>query len=69
MTIGFNRSGKEAEYFDSVHKIGEFEDMAGELDVIIVALPLNDGSKYIINRDILEKMHKKERAHQHRKGT
>ena len=59
VTIGFNRSGKEAEYFDSIHKIGEFEDMAGELDVIIVALPLNDGSKYIINRDILEKMHKK----------
>lgn len=59
VAIGFNRSGREAEYFDSIYKIDEFENMAGELDVIIVALPLNSGSEHIINRNILEKMHSK----------
>ncbi|MCD8037099.1 MAG: NAD(P)-binding domain-containing protein [Clostridiales bacterium] len=59
VTIGFNRSGKSAEYFDEIHEIDEFSDMVSGLDIIVVALPLNDGSVHIINRDILEKMHKK----------
>lgn len=58
-TIGFNRSGKPAEYFDSICKIGEFKERVGDFDVIIVALPLNSDSEYIIDREVLEKMHKK----------
>lgn len=59
VTIGFNRSGNGAEYFDEIYRIDELESRAGELDAIIVALPLNSGSVHIINRNILEKMHKK----------
>lgn len=59
VTIGFNRSGKPAEYFDHIYKIEMLEEMAGDLDVIIVALPLNSGSEHIINKNILERMHKK----------
>lgn len=59
VTIGFNRSRNSAEYFDKIYKIDAFEGMVGELDVIIVALPLNSGSEYIINKNILEKMHLK----------
>lgn len=59
VTIGFNRSGAPVEYFDEIHKIDELEDMVDKLDIIIVALPLNAQSVHIINRSILEKMHKK----------
>ena len=59
VTTGFNRSGSNADYFDAVYKIDEFEKMAGEFDIIIVALPLNNESVHIISRGILEKMHNK----------
>lgn len=59
VTIGFNRSGRSAEYFDEVHSIDELKNMVNGLDIIIVALPLNDGSIHIIDKNILEKMHKK----------
>ncbi len=57
-TVGFNRSSRPAEYFDEIYKIGDFENMIEELDIIIVALPLNDGSEHIINRNTLKKMNK-----------
>ncbi len=59
VTIGFNRSGRSAGYFDEVHKIDELAKMVESLDIIIVALPLNEGSVHIIDKDILERMHKK----------
>lgn len=59
VTIGFNRSEKPAEYFDYVYSIYKFSDMAGEFDVIIAALPLNNGTVHIINEDILSKMNNK----------
>ncbi len=59
VTIGFNRSEKPAEYFDYIYNINNFSDMVSELDVIIAALPLNNGTIHIIDREILNKMHKK----------
>lgn len=59
VTIGFNRSEKIVEYFDYIYSVDKFPNMVGEFDVIIAALPLNNGTVHIINRDILNKMHKK----------
>jgi len=59
ITIGFNRSERPAEYFDYIYNINEFSSMVSELDVIIAALPLNNETMHIINKDILNKMHNK----------
>lgn len=59
VTIGFNRSGREAEYFDEIYKIELFEENADKFDIIICALPLNDGSVHIIDKNILNKMNGK----------
>ncbi len=56
VTIGYNRSGNSAEYFDEIYKIDSFKSMADKLDVIICALPLNGDSVHIIDREILNKM-------------
>lgn len=55
-TIGFNRSNIKANFFDEVSNISEFKNMAASADIIIVALPLDNSTLHLINKDVLSSL-------------
>lgn len=44
-TIGVSRSGREAEYFDEVHKVTELNHVLGKADFVISILPSTNETK------------------------
>ena len=55
--IGFNRSGKDAEYFDEVHKLDEFDamfsnkDFSAGVDFLVLCVPGTSETKGLLSRE------------------
>ena len=48
---GFNRSGRNAEGFDEVHKLDEFDSMCGSVDVLVLCVPGTKDSRQLLSRE------------------
>lgn len=57
-TIGFNSTGKVVSSMDACYKAEELSSVVNEIDILVVALPLSDSTKDLVNVKIFEKMKK-----------
>lgn len=54
--IGYSRNGKDREHFDKVYKIDKLKESIGELDIVIIALPLTDETMHMFDYELLNQM-------------
>lgn len=54
--IGLNTSGHDTEYFDACYRLSEAVDHVSDACAVVVALPLTEKTKGIINKDIMDVM-------------
>ncbi len=54
--IGFNLSGRDAEYFDKTYKIDEIENFASQLDFLVIAAPYTEGTHHLVNENAFKTM-------------
>ena len=57
-TIGFNRFGNNADFFDEVHSINNFKAIVKDADILISALPLDKSTKHLIDDGVLSTLKK-----------
>lgn len=50
--IGFSKHANLNDCFDEVYTIDKFQNMAKSADIIISALPLNEETKHLINKEV-----------------
>ena len=53
---GYNRSGRTKEYFHRVHIIDHLAEEIGQYDLIAIALPKDDSTVNLFNKDLMSKM-------------
>lgn len=56
ISIGVNRSGQQLSEFDEVFPITELEKHINRFDVIASALPSNDGTIHLVNKELIDGM-------------
>lgn len=54
--IGFNFSGRNAEYFDEIYKIGEIENLASKLDILVIAAPYTKETHHLVDEKVFNSM-------------
>lgn len=57
-TIGFNTTGNSVVPFDVCYDIEELSSVIGEIDILVLALPLMENTKNLINKKVLDAMKK-----------
>lgn len=50
---GFNRSLKQAEFFDNIFSIKELKQQIGRFDAVIIAIPLTDETYHLFDEEML----------------
>lgn len=55
---GYNSNGRDVEYFDTVSKLNDFDHLASTFDCVILALPLNEHTRYFFNKHRLTSLKK-----------
>lgn len=53
---GLDKYPSQKECFDEIHHIGEIKTVLSESDIVILAMPLTDETRHIINKDVLSFM-------------
>ncbi|MEJ7373575.1 NAD(P)-dependent oxidoreductase, partial [Staphylococcus epidermidis] len=54
--IGLSNSGKDKEWFDEVYKIEKLNEVIGEVDIIINALPETNETIHLLQYDHFKQM-------------
>ena len=56
ITDGFSKSGRNADYFDNVYTIDCISNKISDYDIVIVAIPLNNETYHIFDRNMFLNM-------------
>ncbi|MCI8341873.1 MAG: hypothetical protein HFE62_01455 [Firmicutes bacterium] len=54
--VGFNRSGKMSNHFDSVQNINSLGESINEFDIVVIAIPLDKSTYHIFDDEMFKKM-------------
>lgn len=53
---GFNTNGRSIDHFDETEQLNQLASLINTYDIVIIALPLNDDTKGLFNKELLLKM-------------
>ena len=54
--FGVDLFPRDDDSYETMYPLGEFDDVVGTADVLVLTLPLTDETKHLISRDVLGKM-------------